>query len=95
MGKLLAHICVKDGMCKDFIKYATAVKEHAVQEAGCLLYEVYQLADNKNEFYLLEEWRSEEYFIRHLASSHARAFENRVKEIQAEELQPILWEKIV
>jgi quinol monooxygenase YgiN len=92
---MVAKITVQKGREEEFIAHAEAISQSARKDAGCLFYEVFQMTEERNVFYLVEQWQSEMYFNRHLATAASRRFEQQVKAIQTEDIQPLNWEKVV
>jgi len=86
---------VQQGRADEFFHCAAGFIERARKDAGCIFYEIYQMVDDRCEFYLLEQWQSEEHFNRHLSTGHAKDFESKVREMQSEDLFPFVWEKVV
>jgi quinol monooxygenase YgiN len=48
-------------------------------EEGCLRYDLYQITESGDKFFLLEEWRDEKYLEKHLESQHIKEFNSSKK----------------
>lgn len=63
-------------------------------EAGCIRYDLHEATDQPGSFAFLETWRSESDLERHLASSHIRAFRERLPVLVAQQPAVTVWRQI-
>jgi len=95
MAKSIAKIKVK---AECVAAFQQAVAELAIptrKEAGCVFYELYQMKDEKEVFFFMEEWKSEDDLKQHLSSPHVKAFGEKVDPMTDGDVQPFFWNKVV
>lgn len=70
-----------DGKAKALKPLLNALVEMTLLEKGCLKYELYQLDEDRDVFFIIEIWKSEKRYNDHLASDAFKALEAEMKEL--------------
>jgi quinol monooxygenase YgiN len=63
-------------------------------EAGCINYDLHNLADNKGDLILYENWVSKKALDEHLETPYLRELKAKADELCAEPIEITLWEMI-
>jgi quinol monooxygenase YgiN len=70
-----------DGHAKTLKPLLNALVEAALLEKGCQKYELYQLDEDREVFFIIEVWKSAKRYREHLENETYRALEEEMKEL--------------
>lgn len=91
---VIAQIKVKEGMEENVREELFKLIAPTRSEPGCILYKLYQSADDKHTFMFYECWRSKGDLDAHLQKPYIKAFVEKAGEMLTEPLGVSLWSKI-
>ncbi len=74
MVVLTATVVVQEGQLEAALNACRTVRGPSQQEAGCLRYDFYQLADDSQTILFYEEWTSRESLDEHFQEPHFLTF---------------------
>lgn len=80
MLKVIARMEVVPGKCDFFIKNLAELALKAERCKGCCAYEPVMSREEKNVFFIIEEWVNDEFFKAHFEESFMKDFERNCKE---------------
>ena len=87
---VIAQIKVKEGMQEKMEGELLKLIEPSRSEPGCIVYDLYQSADDKQTFMFYECWKSKRDLDEHLQKPYTKAFIEKT-EMFAEPLKVSLW----
>ena len=64
----------KENCVEDLKSLLKTMVEPSKNEVGCLLYEIYQVEDNRNKFIVIESWENEASLDGHKVSKHYKYY---------------------
>ncbi len=70
-----------DGQSKKLKPLLNALVEAALLEKGCQKYELYQLDEDREVFFIIEIWKSGKRYNDHLENETYKAIEEEMKEL--------------
>ncbi len=70
-----------DGHAKTLKPLLNSLVEAALLEKGCQKYELYQLDEDREVFFIIEIWKSAKRYREHLENETYRALEEEMKEL--------------
>lgn len=70
-----------DGHAKTLKPLLNALVEAALLEKGCQKYELYQLDEDREVFFIIEIWKSAKRYREHLENETYRVLEEEMKEL--------------
>jgi quinol monooxygenase YgiN len=91
---VLARFKAKDGMEEQLKQAIMACVEPTRAEAGCINYDLHQLADDRGKLVLYENWRSKEDLDVHLEMPYLRELKAKAGELCSEPIEITLWEMV-
>ncbi|WNY24952.1 putative quinol monooxygenase [Methanolapillus millepedarum] len=83
---VLAQIKIKPETKEEFLKITKPLIAKSRAEPGCISYSLYESTEKENAYMMVEQWRSEEIFDKHVASDHFKSFGIAGGPLFAEEL---------
>lgn len=86
---LIVKIEVKDGLRQKQIDAFNKISLIVLKEPGCLQYELKAVADNENEFVILERWYTIDNLYSHENSLHMIEFDKKNELFRAKEAEVI------
>jgi quinol monooxygenase YgiN len=90
---VIARARAKPSTAEQLLSALRELKANAPKEAGCLSYELHQLADDPLEFMLHETWQSPGHLQEHLGSAHMQAFFAQLPELLERQADMTTWKK--
>jgi len=76
---IIAQIKVLGDKIKEAIIDLNTLVSSTQVEEGCLRYDLYQITESGDAFFLLEEWRDEKCLEKHFGSQHIKEFNTAKK----------------
>ncbi|MDA3947546.1 MAG: putative quinol monooxygenase [Helicobacteraceae bacterium] len=71
----------EDGRSKDLKSLLNIMVEAALLEKGCQKYELYQLDEDRELFFIIEIWKSEKHYNAHFENETFKAISEEMKEL--------------
>lgn len=91
---VIAQIKTKKGMEENVREELFKLVAPTRSEPGCIVYDLYQSADNKHTFMFCECWRDKEDLDAHLRKPYIKSFMEKAGEMLTEPVGVSLWSKI-
>ncbi len=82
---IISQLSIQDNSLDLFLNLAKTMVEQSNAEEGCLVYKLLNVYNTTNEFFIYEEFTSEEAVEVHNSSTHFKQFLNAVMPILAKE----------
>lgn len=95
MFKVIARIEVMPDECDFFIKNLAELALKAERCKGCCAYEPVISREEKNVFFLIEEWINDEFFEAHFEEPFMKKFEENCKGILLNEIKVSVCDSII
>lgn len=80
--KVIAKMVIKEDKVEEFKNIVKELVAETRKEEGCMIYELFQDVNNKNELSFVEEWESSEALQKHMNSKHFQEALPKFAEIQ-------------
>ena len=91
---VIAKIKARDGREQDVAEELEKLLVPTRAEPGCVIYDLYQSADEKNLFMFYECWEKKQDLDEHLQKSYIKAFMQKAGKLLAEPVDISLWKRI-
>ncbi|WP_027715993.1 putative quinol monooxygenase [Desulfuromonas sp. TF] len=91
---VLARFKAKEGMEEQLKQAIMACVAPTRAEAGCINYDLHQLADDKGKLVLYENWRSKKDLEVHLEMPYLKELKAKAGELCSEPIEITLWEMV-
>lgn len=91
---VIAQVKAKEGMVDDVKKELFKLMGPTRSESGCMVYDLYQSADDEHNFMFYEYWRSKGDLDTHLGKPYIKSFMEETGEMLAGPVGVSLWKKI-
>jgi quinol monooxygenase YgiN len=91
---VLARFKAKKGKEEELRQAIMACVAPTRAEAGCINYDLHQLADDKGDLILYENWESKEILEKHLAMPYLVDLKAKSEKLCSEPIEITLWEMI-
>lgn len=70
MIKIVAQFFVRDGKLDEVLPLISELVKKTNEEKGCIAYDSFQNAKDKNHLFIIEEWESQAVLDIHSSSAH-------------------------
>ncbi len=91
---VLARFKAKKGLEEELKQAIMSCVAPTRAEAGCINYDLHNLADNKGDLILYENWVSKQALDEHLEMPYLRELKAKASDLCAEPIEITLWEMI-
>ena len=91
---VIATIKAREGREQDVREKLEKLLMPTRAEPGCMLYELYQSAENRNLFMFYECWQGKQDLDTHLQKPYIKAFMQSAEKLLADPVDISLWKKI-
>lgn len=70
-----------EGKSKALKPLLNLLVEAVLTEKGCQKYELYQLDEDRDVFFIIEIWKNKKHYKAHLENEHFQEFSSRMQEL--------------